>query len=94
MDENDVQVRERLTAVEESCKSAHKRIDKQEKIVENIRNIVEEIRFMREDLNAVTKKVDEIERKPAKRWDIVVTAVISAASSGLVGFAISKLIGG
>lgn len=94
MDENDVQVRERLTALESSYKSLHKRVDKQESIIENIRNIVEEMKFMREDLNAVATKVDELEKKPAKRWDIVVTAVISAASSGLVGFAISKMIGG
>lgn len=37
MDENDVQVRERLTAVESSVKSLHKRVDKQEDLLENIR---------------------------------------------------------
>lgn len=94
MEDNIVQIRERLTVVEESCKSAHKRIDKQETILENIRNIVEEIRFMREDLNSVTKKVDELEKQPAKRWDLIITAVISAGASGLIGFIISKIIGG
>ncbi len=94
MDENDVQVRERLTAVEASCKSAHKRIDKQEVILENIRSLVEEMRFMREDLNSVTKKVDELEKQPGKRWDLIITALISASASGLIGFVISKIIGG
>ena len=94
MEDNIVQIRERLTVVEESCKSAHKRIDKQETILENIRNIVEEIRFMREDLNSVTKKVDELEKQPAKRWDLIITAVISAGASGLIGFILSKIIGG
>lgn len=94
MDENDVRVRERLTEVEASCKSAHKRIDKQEAIIENIRNIVEEIKFMREDLNAVAAKVNDLESKPAKRWDILITALISSGASGVIGFFLSKLIGG
>ena len=94
MDENDVRVRERLTEVESSCKSAHKRIDKQEGIIENIRNIVEEIRFMREDLNSVVSKVDEIEKRPAKHWESIISAGISAIVGGGLGFFISHLIGG
>jgi len=94
MEECDVQVRERLTAVEASCKSAHKRIDKQEEIVENIRNIVEEIKYMREDLNAISNKVNDLESKPAKHWDLLITAIISAGASGTIGFIISKFIGG
>ena len=34
MDENDVQVRERLTALESSYKSLHKRVDKQEELID------------------------------------------------------------
>ena len=93
MDENDVRLRERLTEVEASCKSAHKRLDKQENIIENIRSIVEEMKFMREDLNAVATKVGELESKPAKHWDLLVAALISATASGILGFAISHLLG-
>ena len=93
MDENDVRLRERLTEVEASCKSAHKRLDKQENIIENIRSIVEEMKFMREDLNAVAEKVGELESKPAKHWYLLVTALISATASGILGFAISHLLG-
>jgi hypothetical protein len=39
-------------------------------------------------------KVDELEKKPAKHWDILVTALISTGASGTLGFIISKLIGG
>lgn len=77
MDENDVQVRERLTALESSYKSLNKRVDKQEELIENIQNIVTEVKYIREDLNSISTKVDDIEQKPAKRWDLVLTVLIS-----------------
>lgn len=66
MDENDVQVRERLTAVESSLKSLHKRVDKQEDLLDNIRNMVIEMKNMREDINRIDGKVSDIENKPRK----------------------------
>lgn len=94
MDENDVQVRERLTALESSCKSLQKRVDKQESIIENIRTIVEEMKFMREDLNTVVAKVDEIEKKPAKRIETAVAAVIGTVIGGLCSALVSFFTGG
>ena len=83
MDENDVQVRERLTALESSYKSLHKRVDKQEELIENIQNIVTEVKYIREDLNSISTKVDDIEQKPAKRWDLVLTGLISTVVTAI-----------
>ena len=94
MDENDVQVRERLTAVESSLKSLHRRVDHIEELVENVHEMTVEVKHMREELNGVTTEVSELKSKPAKRWDVLITALISATGSGILGFVISKLIGG
>lgn len=93
MDENDVEIRERITAVESSVKSLHKRVDKQESLIENIRSIVEEVKYMREDLNKIESKVTEIEQKPAKKWELVGTGLISAVV-GALGMVIVQLVFG
>lgn len=81
----------RISAVEQSTKSAHHRINDIEKLVESVRDIANEIKHMREDLSDVKKRVDVIEEKPAKRWDLVVTTVITAVTSGFVGYLLSLL---
>ena len=91
-DEKEVWIK--LTALESSYKSAHKRLDHIEGIVESIQAIVLEVKHMREDLNSVTNKVTEIEEKPAKRWDLIITGVISALTSGIVGIIVGQFIGG
>lgn len=40
-------------------------------------------------VDALNAKVDELERKPAKRWDSLITAVIGV----IVGLAISGILG-
>ena len=94
MDENDVKVRERLTAVESSVKSLHKRVDKQEDLIDNIRSMVIEMKNMREDINRIDGKVTEIENKPRKWWDAGISAIIGALAGGIGTFLLTKLIGG
>ena len=71
-----------------------KTINDIEKLVESVHTIANEIKHMREDLNDVKERVDIIEEKPAKRWDLVVTTVVTALVSGLFGMLLSNLIGG
>lgn len=84
----------RISTAEQSIKSAHKRITDIEKLVESVHTIANEIKHMREDLNDVKERVDIIEEKPGKRWDLVVTTVVTALVSGLFGMLLSNLIGG
>ena len=81
----------RISAVEQSIKSAHHRINDIEKLVESVHTIANGIKHMREDLNDVKERVDIIEEKPAKRWDLVVTTVVTALVSGFVGYLLSSL---
>lgn len=101
MEENDVMVRERVTALESSVKSLHKRLDYHETLIEKMQEEVNttqrllvEMKHMREDINKIAEKVDEIEKKPAKNWQTIVTGLISAIVGGLGTLIVTKLIGG
>lgn len=82
----------RISAVEQSTKSAHHRINDIEKLVESVRDIANEIKHMREDLNDVKERVDIIEEKPAKRWELIATTGITAVVSGLIGFVLAAIL--
>ena len=89
--ENEKEVWERLTAVEQSTKSAHHRIDGIEKLTESVHIIATETKAMREDVNDITSRVDEIEKRPTKRYETVVTAIITAIVGGLIGYFVKML---
>lgn len=94
MDGQEKEMFERITAVESSLKSLHKRVDHIEELVESVQKMTVELQHMREDINKVAEKVDEIEKKPAKNWATVVTGLISALVGGFSGLMIEKIIGG
>ena len=49
-------------------------------MTESVHIIATETKAMREDVNDITERVDEIEKKPNKRYETVVTAVINGIS--------------
>jgi len=81
----------RITTVEQSAKSAHKRLDDIAKLTESVHILATETKMMREDLSEVKDRVDVIEKKPGKRWDLITTAAMSAMVSGVLGFLLSLL---
>ena len=94
MDLDVKEVYERLTALESSQKSLHKRVDHIEELVESVQKMTVELQHMREDINRLGDKVEEIEQKPAKRWDTVIVGIISALAGGGGTMLLSKLLGG
>lgn len=81
---------ERLTSCEEATKSAHKRIDSIEKLTESVYTLANETKQMRTELNKIAGRVDNIEGRPIKRYDSIITAIIGC----LIGVAITKAFGG
>ena len=96
---------ERLTRAEESAKQAHKRIDalehknemtdaKLENIYElttSVKEIALEMKAMREDVNKIDTRVNAIEEKPSKRYDGIVTNIISCIVTALVTYFLVKM---
>lgn len=90
---------ERLTASESSLKSAHHRIDSLEKIANSVHEMsistnqtVTEIKALREDFKRADERIDKLEEKPVKRYETVVTTIITALCSGVVGYLISIIL--
>ena len=81
----------RISAVEASAKQAHKRIDDVDRLTESVYTLATETRLMREDMNEIKGRVDVIEQKPARRWDLVATVMITAVITGIIEYLISIL---
>lgn len=83
---------ERIASAESSIKSAHHRIDRIEHLADSIHSLASEMREMRSDFANVLGRVDNIEQKPVKRYELIVNTGITAGISGLAGYLISLLI--
>ena len=94
MDENDVVLRERVTRIEQDLKAEIKQREKLDAVVEDMRDIVSEIRHMRLDLQSINEKVNDLEAKPAKRWDGIISAILGALAGGLGAMILASLLGG
>ena len=92
MDENEAAIRERLTAVESSVKSAHHRIDNIEELTQSEKSLDVETKYLKEDISDVKEKIDVIAGRPSQILTVIITALITATVSGFVGFAITNLL--
>lgn len=87
--------RSQISRLEEKVKAAFIRIDEQKKLSDSVyslalsverltigqQNTVEQVERLRTD-------VDDIKNRPSKRWDLIVTSVISA----IVGYFVKQML--
>ena len=90
---------ERLTACESSNKSAHHRIDNLERMADSVHEIaissnqtVSEIKALREDFKKVDERVNNLEQKPIKRYETVITAILTGFGTGIIGYILGVLL--
>lgn len=90
MDNFEKEIVERITAVEQSVKSLHKRQDHSDQLVESVAKMASKMEHMSKELDDVAEKVNDLESKPAKRWESAMAAIIGAFAGGigtaLIGF--------
>ena len=84
---------ERLTAGESSIKSAHHRIDEVEEKQDNLAELVSTVKVLadrearvEDDVTVIKTDVKELKEKPIKRYDAVITAILTAICSGVAGY--------
>ena len=72
--------------IEEQVKSIFKRLDEQKQMIESIHKLATSVELLasaqkstEKKVDCLTKEVEEIKYKPAKRWDLIVTAIITGA---------------
>lgn len=75
---NEQDICERVAALEQSAKSAHRRIDEIAEANKSISEILVEMRYMRRDLNKIIERVSAVEGRPARRYDTAISAAITA----------------
>ena len=87
------EIRERLTAAEQSVKSAHHRLDIQDKLIESVQSLTgqvitlaSEVKSMRADVNSLTVKVNEIESLPAKKYSLIAKTILTTLIGAITGY--------
>ena len=88
---NEVEIAERLAALEQDKKAA---IENLEKLTESVYSLAQSVKSMQENLKNIMARVAKIEERPVKRWEGVISTIITVLISGVGGFILSKIIGG
>lgn len=84
--EDTIKVHERISALEQDKSSVHRRLDNLEKLVESVHVIATELKATRNDVSEIKERVEEVEHRPQKRYDTIVTAIITSIIGGLIGY--------
>ena len=53
--------------------------------------MAEQMKTMNTSVDKLTSKVDELEEKPAKRWDAVVDKIVWAVLAALIAFLLGRI---
>lgn len=90
---HELEFAQRLQSVEDHANRNEGRIKKLEgeheslnKLVTSVAVMAEQMKTMNTKIGTLTDKVEEMEAKPAKRWDAVTAAIITGVIAALVGF--------
>lgn len=88
----------RLTEVEERAKANSHRLDEVEKRQDNLDELVGTVKVLavRErqveaDVKEIKSDVKSLAGKPAQRWEMLVTQIISLLVAAVVGFILAKI---
>lgn len=83
---NEQELTERITSAVQSVKSAHHRIDELTDHNRSFAEIVVEMKYMRRDLNELIERMSTIESRPARKYEHIINAVITAVIAAAVSF--------
>lgn len=94
----DKEIEHRLTEVESRSKSNSHRLDDMEKRQDNLDELVSTVKVLavREervegDVQEIKTDVKDLKNKPAKRWETLVSQIITIVVAALAGYVLSKL---
>ena len=89
---DDIDIAKELASVTSSVKSAHKRLDDMNKLIESIRDVATEIKYLRDDVNKLSADIENVKNRPAKFWDKLIGAIVGAFATGLVGAGLALIL--
>lgn len=82
----DINYAEKIAHMEENLKSAHKRLDEIGELTQSVYELAASIKAMQRDITDMSGRIKTIEEKPAKRWDLIVSTVITAIVGVVIGY--------
>lgn len=94
-----------LTEISASTRSAHKRLDEQQKLITSVHDLAASVQVMaaemahikcdvkdtRAQIDALEGHVTDIQQKPAKRWDNAVSHIITLIIGAVVAYVFQVL---
>lgn len=90
---------ERLSSGESSIKSAHHRIDDVERKQDDLADLVSSVKVLADrearvenDVVEIKSDVKELKEKPTKRYETVVTALLTGLGTGIVGYLLALIL--
>lgn len=93
MDEKYIQ---KIIENEQRSKSNSHRIDELENeqknerdLIVSVKELATEVKHMREDMSKIDSRLTTVEEKPAKRWESIISLIITRYSHSYTGFFIS-----
>mgnify|MGYP003220248352 FL=1 len=89
MTEKDIEVKiaeqgKEIGSLKHRMKEAEDVVNVVHQLAQEMVGLTKEVGFMNQTLVQLTAKVTHLEQTPAKRWDVVVTALIGAVIGGIV----------
>jgi t-SNARE complex subunit (syntaxin) len=88
----------KITEIEQRGKSNTYRIEKLEEstaalneLTTSIKVMVTKQEYIAEKVDGLDTKVTEMECKPGKRWDMLVSVLISSVVAGVIGFMLAQI---
>ena len=82
---------EKIAHLDESVKSAHKRIDGIEKLTQSVYELAASIKTMQSSITDMSGRLKTVEDKPSKRWETIISSGISAVVGGVIGYVLFRL---
>ena len=85
----------RMKAIEDDNEVIYQRLNKQAALVEDIQQLSSSVAILANNMKSMleeqqrqNKRLEELEKKPAKRWDAVVDKIVMTVLGALIAFAL------
>lgn len=95
---NEIEITNELTNHDENIKSLKRRMDKVEEQSKAINNLAMSVKELAINMNTMNEKQEEqgkrlaeLEAKPARRWEQIVSLIITTLVGALLGYLLSRL---
>lgn len=94
LDEKHIQI---LIETEARSKSNTHRIDEieveqknQRELIVSVKELATEVKYMREDVSKIDKRLKQVEDKPVKRYEQIITLIITNIVTAILVFLLGK----